>query len=106
VGIEYMAAIARDDYDIFKMIITTELPAKYAIWLQARRQRKTRISRERRVTVHEVVISPNEFGNYCKGLSAPDFSVESLDQCAGAKMLALLSAVLRRVSDESRASGI
>ena len=98
-GIEYMAAIARDDYEVFKIIIATELPAKYEVWLQARKQRKARISRERQVTVHEVAISPNEFGDYCKGLSAPDFSVESLDQCARTKMLTLLSAMFRQVND-------
>ena len=98
-GIEYMAAIARDDYEVFKIIIATELPAKYEVWLQARKQRKARISRERQVMVHEVTISPNEVGDYCKGLSAPDFSVESLDQCARTKMLTLLSAMFQRVSD-------
>ena len=72
-GIEYMAAIARDDYEVFKMIIATELPAKYEVWLQARKQRKVRISRERQVTVHEVAISPNEFGDYCQRLERTRF---------------------------------
>jgi hypothetical protein len=91
VGIEYMAAIRKDDYHVFRLIITTELPAKYEVWLQIVKRRKLKAFQERGITVHDIEISPIEFGNRCKKMESADFSITSLDQCARAKALAQAS---------------
>ena len=57
-GIEYMAAIRKDDYNIFRFIITTELPAKYEVWLQIIKRRRLKAFQERGITVHDIEISP------------------------------------------------
>jgi hypothetical protein len=31
-GIEYLAAIAEEDYDAFKMLVSTPLPREYDMW--------------------------------------------------------------------------
>ena len=31
-GIEYIAAIAEEDYDAFKMLVSTPLPREYDMW--------------------------------------------------------------------------
>jgi hypothetical protein len=85
VAVEYIAAIRKDDYRIFRMIITTELPDKYEVWLQALEGRKRKTSQERRMTVEEVEVTPIEFGNYCRGSGIRDFNLASLDSCARAK---------------------
>src|ERR1700693_369405 len=86
-----MAAIRKDDYNVFRLIITTELPDKYEVWLQIIKRRKLKAFQERGITVHDIEISPIECGNYCKRIKGPDFSITSLDQCARAKALAQAS---------------
>lgn len=90
--IEYIAAINEDDYKTFKMIVTTELPSDFAMWLRVREKGKLRAFKERGVTFDEVEVSPIEFGVYCKALRRPDFSIVSLDQCARAKAMTEASA--------------
>src|ERR1700693_4747878 len=86
-----MAAIRKDDYNVFRLIITTELPAKYEVWLQIIKCGKLKAFQERGITVHDIEISPIEFGNYCKKMESPDFSITSLDHCARTKALAQAS---------------
>jgi hypothetical protein len=81
-GIEYLAAIAEDDYQAFKIILTTTLPRDYEMWLRVRERAKVRAFKERAVILTEVEVSPKEFGAYCKGLKRPDFSIATLDRCA------------------------
>jgi hypothetical protein len=87
VAVEYIAAIRKDDYSIFRMIITTELPNKYEVWLQALEGRKHETSQECRMTVEEVEVTPIEFGNYCRKSGILDLSLASLDSCAREKAL-------------------
>jgi len=84
-GKEYIAAVKEEHYETFKMVVTTPLPCEYGMWLRVRERGKLRAFRDHGTIVTEVEISPIEFGNYCKGLKKPDFSIGSLDRCAGAK---------------------
>jgi len=90
-AIEYRAAINPDDYRTFKMVITTELPNDYDMWLRVRERGKIRAFKERGTTFDEIEVSPIEFGTFCKGLRRPDFSIASLDRCARAKALSSAS---------------
>ena len=94
-GIEYIAAIAEEDYEEFKIIVTTTLPDDYGMWLRVRERGRMRALQERGVILTEVEVSPKEFGAYCKALKRPDFSLATLDRCAREKPLAIeLSALL------------
>jgi hypothetical protein len=84
-GIEYIGVVKEEHYEAFKMIVTTPLPRDYGMWLRVRERGKLRAFREHRTIFTEVEISPLEFGDYCKGLKRPDFSIGSLDRCANAK---------------------
>jgi hypothetical protein len=84
-GIEYIAAIAEDDYKAFKILVTTTLPRDYEMWLRVRERGRVRALNERAVTLTEV--SPQEFGAYCKALKRPDFSLATLDRCACTKAI-------------------
>jgi hypothetical protein len=87
-GIEYIAAIAEDDYKAFKILVTTTLPRDYDMWLRVRERGRVRVLDERAVTLTEVDVSPQEFGAYCKALKRPDFSLATLDRCAREKAIA------------------
>jgi hypothetical protein len=94
-GIEYIAAIAEEDYEAFKIIVTTTLPRDYEMWLRVRERGRMRALQERGIILTEVEVSPKEFDAYCKALKRPDFSLATLDRCAREKPLAIeLSALL------------
>jgi hypothetical protein len=80
--VEYVAAIAEDDYETFKTVLTTELPRDYEMWLRVRQRGKLRALNEGATKVVEVDVTPDDFGAYCRGLKRPDFSIASLDLCA------------------------
>ena len=81
-GIEYIAAIAEEDYETFKTMLTTTLPDDYEMWLRVRERGSVRALKERAAVLTEVEISPEEFRAYCEGLRKPDFSIATLDRCA------------------------
>ena len=87
-GIKYIAAVSKEHYESFKMILTTPLPGDYDMWLRVRERGKFRALLERGTAVREIEVSPIEFGNYCRGLKQRDFSIASLDECARAKAIA------------------
>jgi len=87
-GIEYTAAINAHDYDSFRMILTTQLPHDYNMWLRVRDRGKVRALDERGVMLTEIEVTPMEFGAYCRGLKKRDFSIASLDRCARVKAVA------------------
>ena len=87
-GIEYIAGIKEHDYGSFRMILSTPLPRDYQMWLRVRARGKFRAHNERGAVVIEILISPMEFGEYCRGLKRRDFSIASLDRCARAKAFA------------------
>jgi hypothetical protein len=84
-GVEYIAWINEDDYETFKALMTTTLPADYEMWLRVRERGKLREFEQRGATFAEIEVSPEEFDAYCKGLKKPDFSIVSLDGCARAQ---------------------
>jgi len=75
-GVEYIAAIAKDDYETFKTVLTTELPRDYETWLRVRERGKLRALKEGAANVIEVEVTPGEFVDW---LERPDFSIGSLD---------------------------
>jgi hypothetical protein len=83
-SIEHVAAIAEDDYRAFRILVTTELPQDYCMWLRVRERGKLRAD-GRGVSLVEIEISPEEFGSYCKSQRRPDFSLAALDRCAREK---------------------
>jgi hypothetical protein len=87
-AIEYIAAIAEEDYETFKTIVTTSLPNDYEMWLRVRDRASARALKERGAVVTDVEISPKEFRTYCEGLRRPDFSIAALDRCAKEKVFA------------------
>src|SRR5579859_2167868 len=87
-AIEYMASIAQADYSTFKMVLTTPLPDDYEMWLRVRYRGKLRALTERGAELAEIDISPTEFGEFCKRLKRPDYSIAGLDRCAREKALA------------------
>jgi hypothetical protein len=87
-GIEYIAAIAEDDYETFKTILTTTLPGDYEMWLRVRERGRLRTIDERAAIITEVEISPEEFSAYCAVQQRPDFSIATLDRCAREKAIA------------------
>src|ERR1700733_10747089 len=89
-GIEYRAAIAKDDYEAFRMLVMTTLPRNYDMWLRVRARGKARAFNERGVIFDEVDITPDDFRAYCKNMRNPDFSIATLDRSARAKALSSL----------------
>jgi hypothetical protein len=87
-GIEYVAAIAEEDYEAFKTVLTTTLPNEYEMWLRVRERGNMRAAKERAATLREVEISPEEFRAYGERLRKPDFSIATLDRCAREKAFA------------------
>jgi hypothetical protein len=83
-SIEYVAAIAEDDYRAFRILVTTELPQDYDMWLRVRERGKLRAD-GRGVSLVRIEVSPEEFGLYCKRQRRPDFSLAALDRCAREK---------------------
>src|SRR6516165_7344356 len=67
-SIEYIAVIADEDYDAFKILVSTPLPREYDMWLRVRERGKLRAMQERDAVCVEVEVRPEEFGAYCKGL--------------------------------------
>jgi hypothetical protein len=49
-SVEYIAWLAEDDYEAFKMIMTTSLPSDYEMWLRVRERGKSRAFNERGAT--------------------------------------------------------
>ena len=84
-AIEYIAAIAEEDYEAFKTMVTTMLPDDYEMWLRVRERGRVRALEERAVVLTEVRISPEEFHAFCLGLKKTDFSIATLDRCAREK---------------------
>jgi len=84
-GIKYFAAVSKQHYESFKMILTTPLPGDYDMWLRVRERGKCRALLERGTVLREIEVSPIEFGNYFRGLKRCDFSIASLDECARTK---------------------
>jgi hypothetical protein len=87
-SIEYIASITESDYKMFRIIMTTELPDDYQMWLRVRERGKLTALTERRASVAEIEVSLMEFAAYCKGLKNPNFSIGALDQCARKKAIA------------------
>ena len=84
-AIEYIAAIAEENYEAFKTMVTTTLPDDYGMWLRVRERGRVRALEQRAVVLTEVRIYPEEFHAYCLGLGKPDFSIAALDRCAREK---------------------
>jgi hypothetical protein len=84
-GVGYIARINDDDYETFRTLMSTSLPADYQMWLRVRERGKVREFDERGTTFTEIEISPEEFYAYCKALEKPDFGIASLDGGARAK---------------------
>jgi hypothetical protein len=89
-SIEYIAAITEADYKLFRIIMTTELPADFQTWLRVRERGKLSALIERGASVTEIEVSLMEFAAYSKGLKRPNFSIGALDQCARRKANAQL----------------
>jgi hypothetical protein len=87
-GIEYIADIKEEHFQTFKVLLNPTLSRNYPTWVRFRTKEKLRAFEERAATVIEIEVSPIEFGNYCRSLERPDFSIRSLDECARAKSLA------------------
>jgi hypothetical protein len=101
-GIEYVAVFVEEDYHAFKILVSTQLPREYEMWLRVRRRGKLRAIEEREAVIVEVEVRPDEFGAYCKSLERPDFSITALDRCARQKGIAL---ALRPTAIGGRAAG-
>jgi hypothetical protein len=86
--VKYIARIAEDDYEAFKMITTTSLPSDYEMWLRVRERGKSRAFNEGGASCIEIEVLPEEFSAYCMGMKKPDFSLATLDRCAREKALA------------------
>jgi hypothetical protein len=86
-SIEYCAAIAEDDYETFRALLTTILPSNYEMWLRVRARGKARAFKERSVVLREIDISPQQFHSFCTRMKKPDFSIATLDRCAREKAL-------------------
>ena len=86
-SIEYCAAIAEEEYETFRALLTTTLPTDYDMWLRVRARGKARAFRERSVVLGVINISPQQFRSYCKRMKKPDFSIATLDRCAREKAL-------------------
>ena len=86
-SIEYCAAIAEEDYDTFRTLLTTSLPNEYDMWVRVRARGKARAFRERSVVIDEIDISPQEFSSFCNRMKNSDFSIAALDRCAREKAL-------------------
>jgi hypothetical protein len=86
-AIEYRAAIAKDDYEAFRMLVMTTLPGDYGMWLRVRARGKARAFEERGIIFDEVEITPDDFRAYCKNMKNPDFSIATLDRSAREKAL-------------------
>jgi|SRR5580704_6584321 hypothetical protein len=71
-SIEYIAAIAEEDYGVFKILVSTALPREYDMWLRVRERGKLRAMQEREAVTVEVAVRPEEIGAYCKSLKRPD----------------------------------
>jgi hypothetical protein len=110
-NIEYMASIAKADYKMFRILITTPLPDDYETWLLVRERGKLRAVTERAATVTEIEVSLMEFAAYCKGFKKPNFSIGTLDQCAREKAMAQAQVAPEReltgpsIDDGARAAG-
>ena len=73
---------------MFRIVMTTELPADYQTWLRVRERGKLTALTERGTSVTEIEVSLMEFATYAKGLKNPNFSIGALDQCARRKVMA------------------
>jgi hypothetical protein len=101
-SIEYIASISEAEYKMFQIVMTTELPDDYQMWLRVRERGKLTALTERGASVTEIEVSLMEFAAYAKGLKTPNFSIGALDQCARRKAMAKVpgaSRVARRASD-------
>ena len=85
---EYIASISEAEYKMFRILVTTELPDDYRMWLRVRERGKLTALTERGASVTEIEVSLMEFADYCKGLRNPNFSIGALDQCARKKVMA------------------
>jgi hypothetical protein len=86
-SIEYIASVAEAEYKMFRIIMTTELPDDYQMWLRVRERGKLTALTERGASVTEIEVSLIEFAAYCKGLKNANFSIGALDQCARKKAM-------------------
>jgi hypothetical protein len=87
-SIEYIASISEAEYKMFRIVMTTELPDDYQMWLRVRERGKLTALTERGTSVSEIEVSLMEFAAYAKGLKNPNFSIGALDQCAREKAIA------------------
>jgi hypothetical protein len=86
--IEYIGAIAEEDYETFRIMLTTTIPSSHEMWLRVTERRKDRAFKERGAILDEVEITPEEFTAFCNRLKRPDFSIATFDHCAHEKALA------------------
>jgi len=87
-SIEYIASISEAEYKMFRIVMTTELPDDYQMWLRVRERGKLTALTEHGTSVTEIEVSLVEFAAYAKGLKNPNFSIGALDQCARRKAMA------------------
>jgi hypothetical protein len=87
-SIKYFASIVEAEYKMFRIVMTTELPDDYQMWLRVRERGKLTALTERGASVTEIEVSLIEFAAFAKGLKNPNFSIGALDQCARKKAMA------------------
>ena len=86
-SIECIASIAEAEYKMFRIVMTTELPDDYQMWLRVRERGKLTALTVRGVSVTEIEVSLIEFAAFAKGLRNPNFSIGALDQYAREKAM-------------------
>ncbi len=84
-AVEYLAKIAEEDYEAFRVLIGDFQPAEYEMWLRVRARGRLRASKEGLVTVKEIEVHPDEFKASCGDMARPDFSIYRLDMFAREK---------------------
>ena len=94
-SIEYIASISEAEYKMFRIVMTTELPDDYQMWLRVRERGKLTALTEHGTSVTEIEVSLVEFAAYAKGLKTPNFSIGALDQCARRKAMAKVASASR-----------
>jgi hypothetical protein len=74
-SIEYIASISEAEYKMFRIVMTTELPDNYQMWLRVRERGKLTALTEHGTSLTEIEVSLVEFAAYAKGLKNPNFSI-------------------------------
>ena len=83
-AVEYIAHIEEDDYEAFRGILGTWLPAEYEMWLRVRDRGRLRLLTDG-TAVEEIAVFPDEFVAFCNKSRHSDFSIYWLDRFAREK---------------------